>query len=102
MSGIVGIVRRDGGPVDPAALGGMLDTISHRGPDKSAMWSQGMVGLGNCLLWTTPESLYEDLPLRHPVAPLVIVADARLDNRDELFESLGKFPGSPADAITDS
>ena len=42
------------------------------------------------MLQVTPESLAERLPAGIRVAPhLVITADARIDNRDELFDALG-------------
>ena len=39
------------------------------------------------MLWTTPESLYEELPFEKD--GLVITADARIDNRKELSKELG-------------
>ena len=89
MSGIAGIFRRDGGPVSPEALQRMLAAIAHRGPDKQAIWHGGAAGLGNCLLWTTPEAVNEVLPRPYPGTPFVIAADARIDNRAELREALG-------------
>jgi asparagine synthase (glutamine-hydrolysing) len=41
------------------------------------------------MLWTTPESLDEELPLVNGTRDLVLVADARIDNRDELMKDLG-------------
>jgi asparagine synthase (glutamine-hydrolysing) len=89
MSGIAGIFRRDGRPVAVGDVERMLCTIAHRGPDRSEVWVEGAVGLGNCMLCTTPESLGESLPAKHPAAPFVIAADARIDNRAELREALG-------------
>jgi asparagine synthase (glutamine-hydrolysing) len=53
------------------------------------------------MLWTTPESLQEKLPLVHQTRDLAITADARLDNRDELMQALG-LTGRPAMEIADS
>lgn len=99
MSGIVGIFRRDGAPVQPENVRSMLEAISHRGPDRSEVWNAGPVGLGNCLLFTTPESLHETLPAKHPRAPFFIAADARIDNRSELCEALGL---TLSETLTDS
>jgi asparagine synthase (glutamine-hydrolysing) len=53
------------------------------------------------MLWTTPESLQEKLPVIHPTRPLVLTADARLDNRAELLSSLS-LSDRPTDYLTDS
>jgi asparagine synthase (glutamine-hydrolysing) len=100
MSGIVGIFRRDGRQVLDSELRGMLDAISHRGPDVSCVCSDGPIGLGNCLLWTTPESLHEKLPRTDSTGLHLIAADARIDNRDDLFAALA-IPRN-SDAVTDS
>jgi asparagine synthase (glutamine-hydrolysing) len=100
MSGIVGIFRRDNAHVMDTDLRRMLAAIAHRGPDASDTWSHGPVGLGNCLLWTTPESLHEKLPCAHHSGVHVIAADARVDNRDDLLRALGIGPD--ATVVTDS
>ncbi len=47
MCGIGGIVRLDGGPVEPAALDALTDAVSHRGPDARGTVIRGHVGLGH-------------------------------------------------------
>jgi asparagine synthase (glutamine-hydrolysing) len=79
----------------------MVETVTHRGPDGEGVWIQGNVGLGHAMLWTTPESLHEKLPLVSEREDLVITADARIDNRDELTEVLG-FAGRPKGELSDS
>src|SRR4028118_649697 len=101
MSAIAGIYYLDGRPVDCADLGRMVDTLAHRGPDGADVWCEESVGLGHRMLWTTPESLLEKLPLVDQTGNLVITADARIDNRDELIEVLG-LTDHPAEKITDS
>jgi asparagine synthase (glutamine-hydrolysing) len=102
MSAILGLLYRDGRPVDRAVLGRMHAALAHRGPDGGGLWQSGSVGLGHQLLHTTPESVYEWQPLklhrpalvearvepRGAVPSLVAVADARLDNRTELLATL--------------
>ena len=88
MSGITGIFYRDGRKVDPELIKKMNDRLSHRGPDGSAVWCEGQVALGHQMLWTTPESLHEKLPFDDDNSGLVITADARIDNRDELSKEL--------------
>jgi asparagine synthase (glutamine-hydrolysing) len=51
------------------------------------------------MLWTTPESLQEKLPLQR--GRRVITADARIDNREELISAVG-WSGYLAHEITDS
>ena len=87
MSAITGIFMRNGKNVDPEIMKKMNDKLSHRGPDGSDIWCEGPIGLGHQMLWTTPESLHEQLPYEEN--GLVIAADARIDNRDELSEKLG-------------
>lgn len=101
MSGIVGIYYFDGRSVEPENLGKMVDILAHRGPDGADIWSEGSVGLGHRMLWTTPESLLEKLPLVSQNGTLAITADARIDNRDELIPKL-ELSDCPVEKITDS
>jgi asparagine synthase (glutamine-hydrolysing) len=101
MSGIFGIYYRDGRPVDPDLLACMSARLSHRGPDGANVWSGGSVALGHRMLWTTPESVREHQPLVHCTGDLVITADARIDNRDELIAQLD-LGGFPSQEVTDS
>lgn len=88
MSAITGIFYRNGLKVDLELIQKMNDRLSHRGPDGSAVWYDGCVALGHQMLQTTPESLHEKLPYHDKVSGLVITADARIDNRDELATEL--------------
>jgi asparagine synthase (glutamine-hydrolysing) len=101
MSGIVGIYYLDGRPVERESVGRMVDILAHRGPDGADVWCEGSVGLGHRLLWTTHESLLEKLPLVDQTGDLVLTADARIDNRDELISALS-LNDRPAEKITDS
>jgi asparagine synthase (glutamine-hydrolysing) len=97
MSGIVGIFRRDARQVREEELRTMLETIPHRGPDAADVLCDGSTGFGNCVLWTTPESLHEKLPRKDASGTHLIAADARVDNREDLIRILGI-----ADTVTDS
>ncbi len=88
MSAIVGIHYLNNQPVDRTDLGRMVDILAHRGPDGADIWSEGSIGLGHRMLWTTPESLLEKLPVVNHRGDLVITADARIDNREELIAAL--------------
>ncbi len=88
MSGICGIVHFDGEPVDPAQLEKMAQAMAYRGPDGIRYWVQGNVGMAHLALHTTPESVRERQPLVSPLTGAVLVADARVDYRDELIPML--------------
>jgi len=47
MCGICGIVSIDGAPLTPAALGPMLKSLAHRGPDGEGTWCEGIAALGH-------------------------------------------------------
>ena len=87
MSAITGIFYRNGRSVSQELIKKMNDALSHRGPDGSRFWFDGPVGLGHQMLYTTAESLLEELPVKD--SGLVITADARIDNRTELAPLLG-------------
>jgi asparagine synthase (glutamine-hydrolysing) len=89
MSAIFGMVHMDGQPVRREAIEAMRHALEHRGPEGSAVWCRGAVALGHQMMHITPESLHEHLPLHHAKADLTITADARIDNREELFQALG-------------
>jgi asparagine synthase (glutamine-hydrolysing) len=87
MSGIAGILRFDGAPVEPGLIEKMTSAMAYRGPDGIHHWVKGSVALGHCMLRTTPESLEEHQPLTNGDQTLVLVMDGRLDNRDELLKA---------------
>ncbi len=89
VSGIAGICNLDGRPAERDLLERMTQAVSHRGPDGAGLWCDGSVGLGHRLLHSTPESTWESSPTTSPDGSLVITADARLDNRDELIVDVG-------------
>ena len=78
----------------------MIRTMPHRSPDGSAVWTGEAVGLAHGAFHTTPESLHEVLPLTNAAGTRAITADARIDNRTELIESLS-IP-TRAEPVTDS
>jgi asparagine synthase (glutamine-hydrolysing) len=79
----------------------MVVVLAHRGPDGTGIWNKDFIGLGHRMLWTTPESLHEKLPLVSQTGDLVLTADARIDNRDELISRLG-LTDHPSGEIADS
>ncbi len=88
MSGIAGIIRFDGAPVEPGLVEKMTAAMPYRGPDGIHHWVKGSVAMGQCMLHTTPESLEEIQPLTNEDESLVLVMDGRLDNWIELRKEL--------------
>jgi asparagine synthase (glutamine-hydrolysing) len=101
MSGICGILHLDGRPAEAETLKKMMDALAHRGSDGSGTWREGPAALGHQMLHLTPESLTEKLPFSDPQARVAITADARLDNRMDLFRHL-EIPRSRQAGMTDS
>jgi asparagine synthase (glutamine-hydrolysing) len=101
MSGILGIYYPNGQTVDPENIQQMVDKLAHRGPDGTDIWCSESVGLGHRMLWTTPESLLEKLPMVSEDSNLVITSDCRIDNREELLSRL-QMGNCPPEKITDT
>src|SRR5579872_6431713 len=98
MSGMCGVYRRNGAPATGDCVSRMLANLRHRGPDAHAAWHNNSIEFGHVMLYVTPESLSEVLPLvRENCA---ITCDARIDNRRELMQMLASDLDSvqPADS----
>jgi asparagine synthase (glutamine-hydrolysing) len=89
MSAIFGILRFDGVDVSARELERMGNTLAHRGPDGRKVVADGAIGLGHCLMRVNREDLFEAQPLRDRDADLTLVADCRIDNREELAGIFG-------------
>jgi len=89
MSGIFGLYNQDEAPVTPSEMRPMASLLERRGPDRTGLWHKGQAGLGHTLLATTPEALFELIPLSHSASGCTITADVRLDNREQLLTNLG-------------
>ncbi|WP_117149463.1 asparagine synthase-related protein [Paraliobacillus zengyii] len=88
MSAIAGIYHLNKQPVSSEASSGMMDNLSQFPADDVSIWQKENVFLGCHAQWITPESVGEVLPYYNPERQLAITADAIIDNRAELFESL--------------
>jgi asparagine synthase (glutamine-hydrolysing) len=94
MSGIVGLANFDGSPVEFGLLSGLTHFLAYRGPDNQQIWIKENVGFGHALLKTTEDSQHDSQPLTLD-GKRWIVADARIDAREELvaaFNSAGEGP----------
>src|SRR4051812_28718117 len=86
MSGISGIWNTDGRTLEPALLSTISAQVAHRGLDGYSSWIHESAGLSCYLTRNAPESISEIQPYIHDGC--VVVLDGRLDDRDELIESL--------------
>jgi len=88
MSAIAGIIIFDG--QDPAAdsMRRLGRALAHRSPHGFRDVNCGQASLGFGLMQLCREDRYERQPLRAPNSPLTMVADCRLDNREELAAAL--------------
>ncbi len=95
LSGICGLVRRDGQPADAHAVQAMLEAMAYRGPDGLNHLCNGPVALGHALLQTTLDE--PQMPAQVPGTELYLTLDGRLDNAEELIAALG-LQQHPSDA----
>ena len=84
MSGIAGVVQFDGSAIDPGLLQRLADSLAFRGPDAQQIWLKDHVGFVHTLFNTTEAPARELQPLTLN-GKSWIVADARIDVRNELF-----------------
>jgi asparagine synthase (glutamine-hydrolysing) len=89
MSAIAGVVHLDRSPVPRAAIERMLAALAHRGEGPARVWREGSVGLGH--IGAHPPERADGVggPAVHTASGCVVVADARIDNRDDLARRLG-------------
>jgi asparagine synthase (glutamine-hydrolysing) len=91
LSGFVGILNLDGAPVDCDLLERMTRFLEFRGPDAQGIWRDGAAGLGHTLLRTARATVPNAEIDKQPTGldgRLWIVADARIDAREELIAKL--------------
>ena len=87
MSAIAGIWSFDGAVAAASACEAMLQALSLYGPENCAQSSDAAVALGRCLLRSVPEDRFDQQPLSAP-GVTSLVADVRLDNREQLARDL--------------
>ncbi len=79
----------------------MLAAQQIYGPDGTAQWDGGNVALGRSLFRLLPEDIHDNQPLFGMDGKIVLVADLRLDNRDELAAEMG-IPAERARQLADA
>jgi asparagine synthase (glutamine-hydrolysing) len=91
MSAIAGLwtFAAEAGPDAEHACEAMLAAQARFGPDSSATATAGNLCLGRNLFRLVPEDAFDRQPLVSSVRGTALVADLRLDNRDEIASALG-------------
>jgi asparagine synthase (glutamine-hydrolysing) len=74
----------------------MLRTLAHLGPEGAFSVCDGPIGLGYRSMQITREDVFDAQPLADADASALLVADVRLDNRQELASDLAIGPGALA------
>jgi asparagine synthase (glutamine-hydrolysing) len=95
MSGIFGVYQFGGGAVGQDDLDRQSARLKHLGRDRIRSWRAGPIGLGQLMMRTTREDIYDSQPLHKQRCSLV--ADLRLDNREALAEKLAIAGGALAE-----
>lgn len=95
MSNLGAIFNFDGRPLDPADLERMAAALAVAGPHGRGQQRGKTWGMTFHLRRFTPEDRYEQQPLKDASGRYWVLADARLDNRDDL---LREFAIPPAEA----
>lgn len=100
MSAIGAIFNINGKPLDPAPLLSLWTGLASRGPDGGNYVIQDSLGMCYRAFHTNRESRLERQPL---VASdgRILIADLRIDNRDELIRQLHDLLHGPKTNITD-
>ena len=89
MTALAGFWATDGGADPAVACERMLRTQQVYAPDPSKVKSDGHVALGRRLFKLLPEDAHDRGPAIGRDGHSMLVADARLDNRDDLCAALG-------------
>ncbi|HVC57499.1 MAG TPA: asparagine synthetase B [Stellaceae bacterium] len=101
MSAIAGIWDFRGGRNAALDCARMLSAQAIYGRHGEKRWADGAVALGRRLTRLLPEDVYDTQPLEGRGSPFVLVADLRLDNREDLAAGLG-LQGEPAKTMCDA
>ena len=92
MSALAGIWRFDGKPQPDTDCARMLAAQQIYGPHDRRQWSDDTLAMGRRLFRTVPEDIYDRQPLQSLDGRLTLIADVRLDNRDDLIAEVGLAP----------
>lgn len=86
VSGICAVVSLDGTPVDPGVVDGMVAAAPHRSRTAARTWHGPNAAIAHQLTGSVRGGVAQHQPVPH--GGLVLVADARIDNAEELHPFL--------------
>lgn len=92
MTALAGLWNLGGRPHPEESCRRMLASQAIYGPHGERQWSDGSLAMGRRLFRTVPEDLHDRQPLQDASGRFTLVADVRLDNRDELATALDLTP----------
>lgn len=90
MSAICGVLRLNGNSRPGKLCRSVLAAQARYGPHDQSMKSLSDVALGRALYRLVPEDRYDLQPVRGGGERFLLVADLRLDNRDDVIAGLGR------------
>lgn len=93
MSAIAGVWTHGAGPDPLTSCKRMLTAQTLYGPHACDQWDGGDVSIGRRLFRILPEDIHDRQPLQGGGGRFVLVADVRLDNREDLESRLDLDPG---------
>lgn len=92
MSAIAGVWYPDGRPGAKADCQRINRALALYGPHRDGVWNGGEIALGHRLMRFLPEDRFDRQPLAGKGGRLRLVADCRIDNREELGRAMGIAP----------
>lgn len=96
MSAIAGVWYPDGRPGAVQDCDRISRALALYGPHREGIWNGGEIALGHRLMRFLPEDRFDRQPLAGKGGRLHLVADCRIDNREELGRALGIDAGEQA------
>ncbi|WP_439813824.1 asparagine synthetase B family protein [Zavarzinia sp. CC-PAN008] len=96
MSAIAGVWYPDGRPGAKADCTRVSRALALYGPHRDGLWDGGEIALAHRLMRFLPEDRFDRQPLAGRGGRLRLVADCRIDNREELGRALGIGPADQA------
>jgi len=89
MSGFITVYNTNEKPIERKMLASMVQSLQHRGPDRQDIHIDGSLGMGHTLFRTTFEADYDTQPATLD-GNVWITSSARIDDRENLINKLGK------------
>lgn len=101
MGVIYGYISLTDKPIDTAIPEAMRKANSFWEPDGDRLWQDERAAMGSLIMFNTPEAIFERQPIHFEEGRKVMIATARIDNRDDLCRAFN-IPLSARDIYPDS